>query len=189
MKEVLADGRIKAGILKSRRDWLDEHGGALKQAFLDSLTADTRALFTRPLLPTEWQPFRALVEIDRSLKDVFGKGRSNFLADLGRQSAQTNLAGPYRAFTRESIHDFFRNAALLHRQFQDFGTILYEQTGPTSGTMVHCEYISYSPIFCESALGYYEGCVAVHGGLRPMAVETTCQTKGDDRCTFDLTWR
>ena len=189
MTEVLAEGRVKAGIIKARRDWLEEHGGSLKQTFLDALTPETRALFTRPLLPTEWQPFSAIVEIDRTLKNVFGTGRSNFLADLGRQSAHMNLAGPYRAFTRESIHDFFRNAALLNRQFQDFGTITYEQTGPTSGRMVHSDYTSFSPIFCESALGYYEGCVAVHGGDRAIAVETKCQAKGDESCTFELTWR
>ena len=62
------------------------------------------------------------------------------------------------------------------------------QTGPSSGKMVHTEYVCYSRTFCNSAIGYYDGCITSHGGTHATVRETECQCYGDKTCTYEMTW-
>ena len=155
---------MKGGVFKSRLTWLnDNHTPDEKKQALAAMTAETRTILSGVILAGNWYPFASLVDLDRTFMNLFGGGKTEFLQELGRYSAKINLSGTYRAFDRDTNHDFFRNSALLHSQFQDFGKATYEQTGPSSGKMIHTDYPSYSRIFCESALGYYDGCITSHG--------------------------
>lgn len=188
-KELLAGGRMKGGVFRSHLTWLAENRPASdKQLFLDALSPDTRATFSAPVLATNWYPFAMLVEIDRTLMKLFGGGKLEFLSELGRYSARINLSTTYRAFDRDTNHDFFRNSALLHSQYQDFGKAAYEKLGESRGRMTHSDYTSYSPIFCASAVGYYEGCISSHGGRNVKVTETECQCYGGKSCTFEMSW-
>ena len=65
----------------------------------------------------------------------------------------------------------------------------YEQTGSTSVKMKHSGYDWFSPLFCESALGSYSAAVALHGVVHPTVLETSCQCRGEQTCTFVIRWR
>jgi hypothetical protein len=187
-KEVLAGGRLKGGVFKAHLAWLAEHRPASeKQRFLDALSPESRTAMSGSVLSTNWYPFAMLIDVDRTLMNLFGGGKLDFLLELGRYSA-INLSTTYRAFNRDTNHDFFRNSAILHSQFQDFGKARYEQTGESSGRMIHSEYTSFSPIYCASARGYYEGCVMSHGAARAKVTETECQCLGAQTCTFEMSW-
>jgi hypothetical protein len=180
---------MKGGVFKSRMTWLsDKQSAEDKQKLLAALTPEAKAICSGMVLAGNWYPFAALVDIDRTLMNLFGGGKAEFLRDLGRYSSRINLSGTYRAFDRNTNHEFFRNSALLHSQFQDFGNAVYEQTGPSAGKMVHSDYVCYSRIYCESALGYYEGCIMSHGAASSSVKETECQAYGDKTCTFELAW-
>ena len=179
---------MKGGIFKSRLAWVLEKHPDDKAKFLDALTPEAKKIVSGVILAGTWYPFSALVDIDRTLMNVFGAGKSEFLRDIGRYSAHVNISGTYKAFDRDTNHEFFRNSALLHAQFQDFGKAIYEQTGDSSGKMIHTEYPCYSRVFCDSAIGYYEGCITSHGASRAVVKELECQAYGDKSCTFDLRW-
>lgn len=188
-REVLTGGRIKGGMVKAHLSWLAENRSAQdKELFMQRLTPETRQTFSAPVLATNWYPFSILIEVDRALMDLFGNGKLEFLRELGRYSARINLSTAYRAFDRDTNHEFFRNSALLHSQFQDFGKARYEQTGEKSGRMIHTEYTCYSPLFCASALGYYEGCITSHGVARAVVTEPECHCYGGKSCTYDMKW-
>lgn len=187
-REVLTGGKMKGGIFKSHLTWLLENKPEEKQRLLDSVTAETRAILTGVILTANWYPFSSLVDLDRNLMNICGNGKPEFLKELGRYSAKINLSTTYRAFNRDTNHDFFRNSALLHSQFQDFGKATYEQTGDRSGRMIHTEYPCYSRIFCDSAFGYYDGCILSHGAASAVVIEKECQTYGDKSCTFEMRW-
>ena len=188
-KEVLPGGRMKGGIIKSHLAWLAENRPASdRDTFLSKLTPETKAICAAPVLATNWYTFATLIEIDRKLMELFGHGRMDFLKELGAYSARINLSTTYRAFNRDTNHDFFRNSALLHSQFQDFGKAKYEQVDDHSGRMIHTEYTCYSPIFCASALGYYDGCLTSHGASKATVVEKECQCYGAPTCTFEMKW-
>lgn len=181
---------MKGGIFRSHMQWVRDHRSADELArLLDALEPEARRALGGAILATSWMPFAWLIELDRTIAKLFGGGRDDTLRELGRYSATINLSTTYKMLNRKANHEFFRNSALLHAQFQDFGAVTYEQTGETAGRMVHTKYNAYSPVFCASALGYYEGCVASHGGKSPSVVETECQCYGDASCTFDISWK
>jgi hypothetical protein len=110
------------------------------------------------------------------------------MRELGRYSAEINLSTVYKAFRRDEIHEFFRHSSTLHRQFQDFGTCVYEPLGEGHGRISIRDAICYSPAYCSSEIGYLEQVIATHGGTKASVMESACQCASDDRCTFELRW-
>lgn len=129
------------------------------------------------------------MEVDRAIVKVFGGGDPAVLREVGAYSARSNLTGVYKAFRASSIHEFFVNGARLHSKFQNFGEAAYLMTTRTSGQMDHWGYDSYSPLFCESALGYYSESLLLHRAVSVQVDETSCQCRGASTCTFSLRWR
>lgn len=188
-REKLEGGRLKGGMFRSHLTWLTEHGKpGDRDAVLARLPEDSRQQLSGMILVSSWFPFGWLIALDRAIMEVCCGGRIEAIEDLGRWSATINLSTVYKAFDRQTNHAFFENSALLHRQFQDFGNVRYERTGETSGRMVLSEYPCYSPIFCASAIGYYQGVLESHGGKNARVRETECQCYGDPSCIFEMSW-
>jgi len=188
-REVLTFGKMKGGIFRSHLQWIKDKHPDDMQKVLDRLPADARQALGGAILATSWFPFAWLIALDRAIAEEFGGGSAETMRELGKYSALINLSTTYKLLDRKANHEFFRNSALLHTQFQDFGKVAYQQTGETSGRMIYTQYNSYSPAFCASALGYFEGCVESHGGKNVNVVEIECQCYGDPSCTFDISWK
>ena len=109
------------------------------------------------------------------------------MRSLGRHSGAQNLTGTYRAFVADDPHRLFERTALLHSQFQNFGQSSYERRGPCAGRIRVDGCDEYSPAFCESAQGFYEG--ALQALNRPgRCVEPRCACLGDAACVFEMEW-
>jgi hypothetical protein len=185
-KEKLDGGRIKGSMIRSRFDWLKEfHPECDRQEIIDKLPAATGARFARGILASEWYEFADAVALDKAMLERFGKQHPELLRDFGRHSAKKNLT---TVIASMSIHDFFKSSAKLHDRFQDFGTANYEQTSDTSGKMVYLKYPCYSPVYCESAFGFFEQCIVMFGGKNPKVTETLCHCSGDSSCTYSMQW-
>lgn len=188
-REVLEPGKVKGGMIRSHLSWIDEHRTPEeKKALLSRLPSDVAYAFSGSVLATTWVPFAWLIQLDRAVVADAGNAAAEILAEMGRYSARINLSTTYRAFTKDSLHHFFERAALLHSQFQDFGKVAYVAEGENSGRLIHRDYTSYSPIFCASAIGYYEGAILAHEAKSPKVHEVSCQCYGEPTCTFELSW-
>jgi predicted hydrocarbon binding protein len=183
--EVLAGGRVRASIAHAHLRWVRDYHG-------EHAIGELFAVLPEPLLgelrneETRWLSFESLIILDRVIERRFGRGRHGFLRELGRYSAHLNLAT--NGARGEAIHDFFHRATLLHAQFQDFGTAAYEELGLTSGRMAHSAYRCFSPVYCASAIGYYEQALVTNHAIPVRVEETSCQSNGDASCTFELEW-
>lgn len=186
--ERQAGGHVKGSMLRAHLDWVRDHTSREETIEFYAALPDGVRRQVSTVLAASWYEFTTLIEIDRAILTLFGNGDPRFLERLGAFSAEVNLAGVYRFFRRDGVHDFFRRSALLHDQFQDFGTAEYAEESGTSGTMRHREYPSFSPLFCASAIGYYRECVQLHGGRTVEVAETECQCAGDEACTFEIRW-
>ncbi len=185
-KEKLDGGRIKGSMIRSRFDWLKEtHPDIDRKAIVEALPEATRTKLTRGILASDWYDFADLIAVDRAFFSRFGAEHPEVLKDFGRYSAKANVTAMVNSMT---IHEFFRNSVKLHDRFQDFGEALYEQTGEKGGKMVFRKYPCYSTIFCDSAFGFFEQCVSMFGGKSVKVAEATCQCRGDDSCTFAMSW-
>jgi predicted hydrocarbon binding protein len=186
--EVLAGGKVKGAMVRAHlqfvRDRLGE--GAVAQT-LQSIPAPV-AQEVQSVLTSTWCAFESLILLDRAIARVARRDERELMRELGRYSAQINLTGVYRAFNRDDIHEFFRHSATLHRQFQDFGTCVYEHIDQLHGRISVRDAACFSPAYCASETGYLEQVIATHGGTSVSVTESLCKCANDDRCTFELKW-
>ena len=187
-REALAGGRVKGAMVRAHLQFVrDRIGEAALERTLASIP-ETVAAEVNGILVSSWCKFESLVVLDRTIARVSGREPHVVMRELGRYSADLNLSGAYRMFRSADLHEFFRRSVLLHRQFQDFGTVSYEPAGDTAGSMIHSNYPCFSPVYCHSAIGYYEQAIVVHGAKANLVIESSCQCAGDASCTFELEW-
>lgn len=187
-RESLAGGKVKGAMVRAHLQFVRDRLG--EPALAQTLKALPPAVAAelQGILASTWCTFESLVLLDRAIARVAKRDEQELMHELGRYSAQINLSTIYRAFHRDDIHEFFRNSATLHRQFQDFGDCEYEHVGPVHGRISVRNAVCYSPVYCASEAGYLEQVIAAHGGTSASVTESACQCGGDDRCTFELRW-
>lgn len=179
---------VKGTMIQAHLNWL-RFKGLEPTALTPHLSADLRKLVAHNVLATSWVSLLALVSVDRAIALLVGGNEDEVFRELGRHSATSNLAGVYAGFVSDEPHRFFEKQARLHARFQDFGASAYAETGPKSGRMKLTSYVEYSPVFCLSAVGYYQGALETMKAPGPIRVrETACTCAGDEACVFDLTW-
>ena len=188
-REALAGGHVKGSMVRAHLQFVKDRLGEPALAATLKALPPAVAAEVQGILTSTWCAFESLVTLDRTIARVAGRDERELMHELGRHSAQINLSTIYRAFNRDDLHDFFRNSATLHRQFQDFGDCQYERLGDTQARITIRNASCYSAAYCASEAGYLEQVIATHGGKDGKVVESTCQCAGDDRCTFELRWR
>jgi predicted hydrocarbon binding protein len=192
-KEVLigpdpAVAKVKGVMFGARRQFLlDSVGEAGFNAILAKLTRRTRGYVKTPLA-SSWCEFESLVELDRTIQNELKSKFPNVLALIGAASAELGIGRVYRLLDTEELVNFLENNAQFHDQYQKFGQVRFEKT-PNGARMIYSNYSCYSPIYCASAIGYFQESILRHGGTDPNVAETKCQCLGDRTCTFEMTWR
>ncbi len=184
-KEQLEGGRVKGGIPRAHLDWVRQQSGDRGVEDVLSRLPKKMADEMRHVLANTWCSFASVILLDRAIAELHG---TNAIRELGRWSAQQNLSTTYRGFKRADIHEFFERSAVLHAQFQDFGTEFYERLGENAGRITHRDYTTFSPTYCESACGYYEEVMKMHGASRAMVDHIACLGRGAKECVFELRW-
>ena len=186
--EVLTGGRVNGTIIKAHVKWVRDYRGDAAVAKLLAALPVERGMEVSAARANTWVSFESLILLDRAIERLFGQGARLFQRELGRYSAHLNLAASVGPFRAAELHRFLRCSAVLHTQFQDFGIVSYNQTGNKGGEMIHRGYPCFSPVYCQSALGYYEQVIVEHGATPFLVMERTCQCAGDAACTFELAW-
>jgi hypothetical protein len=180
---------VKGTMLQAHLTWADGKLQGARPRLEPLVQEECARLISHAVLATDWIPFRCLVAIDRAIAAAVGGTAKNVFRDLGRHSATLNLAGAYKGFIDEEPHRFFQQMAVLHRRFQNFGQSSYEKRGPRSGSIRLEGYGEYSPVFCESGVGYYEGALEMMKVPGPIyCAEPSCQCAGEPACVFELSW-
>jgi predicted hydrocarbon binding protein len=187
-RESLTGGRVKGAMVRAHLQFVRDQLGEPALALTLKALPPAVATEVQGILASTWCKFESLVVLDRTIARVAGRDERELMRELGRYSAQINLSTIYRAFHRDDIHEFFRNSATLHRQFQDFGDCEYENVGEGHGRISVRNAVCFSPAYCSSEAGYLEQVIATHGGTSASVTESVCQCANDDRCTFELRW-
>ena len=192
-KEVLVGpdpslAKVKGVMFGGRKQFLLETLGEEGfQRFLQKLTPRTRNYVKTPLA-SSWCEFESLMELDHAISDELKATYPNVLALIGAASAELGIGRVYRSLDSEELEKFLENNALFHDQYQKFGHVKFEKT-PSGGRMIYSNYPCYSPLYCASAIGFFQESILRHGGVDPNVVETKCQCHGDRTCTFEMSWR
>jgi hypothetical protein len=180
--------KVKGVMFGGRKQFLmDTVGEAGFNAILEKLTPRTRG-YVRTPLASSWCEFESLIELDRTIHNELKSKFPNVLALIGAASAELGIGRIYRSLDSEELAKFLENNALFHDQYQKFGALRFEKTAH-GARMTFLDYPCYSPIYCASAVGYFQESILRHGATEPNVSETKCQCHGEKTCTFELTWR
>ncbi len=180
--------KVKGVMFGARKQFiLDTAGEEGLTSILAKLSPKTAMNLKTPLA-SSWCDFGSLVELDRAIHETFKAKYPHVLILMGAASAELGIGKVYRSLDSEELTSFLEKNAMFHNQYQKFGKVKFEKT-PKGARMVYSEYPCYSPIYCASAAGYFFESILRHGGQEPTVVETTCQTKGDATCAYDMSWR
>ena len=181
--------QVKGTMIQAHVNWLSKRGTDPATALVAHLPAEAAKLVAHGVLATSWVPLTSLIAVDRAIALVAKGNPDDVYRELGRFSATSNLSGIYAGFVSDEPHRFFEKQARLHDRFQNFGASTYKVLGPRSGQMRLTKYTEYSPVFCLSAVGYYQGALETMKAPGPIRVrETECTCAGDAACAFDLAW-
>jgi hypothetical protein len=182
------DAKVKGVMFGGRKQFLTDTVG--EEGYYAILAKLPPAALTaaRTPLASSWYDFASLVQFDRAIYEALRAKYPNVLALMGAASAELGIGRVYKSLDSTKLEDFLDSQTLFHSQFQKFGRVRFEKTD-RGGRMIYSNYPVYSPIFCASAVGFFLEAILRHGGEQPGVTETTCQTRGDDTCTYELTWR
>jgi len=185
--ERLEGGRVKGSLLSAHLDYARDYGS--RREFIDFFEEIPDALRRQvgALVPGVWYPFSSLIALDRLIIDRFGGGDVHFAEELGTYTAQRSYAAMSRF--AGGPHEFFARAPILHRDWYDFLSSEYVQSGERSGTMLHRGYRAHSRIDCGVMAGFYREGVRLHGGSDVALREAACRCKADSFCAFEIAWR
>lgn len=192
-KEVLQGhdpsiAKVKGVMFGGRKQFLLETLGEEGfNAFAARLTPRTRGYVKTPLA-SSWCEFESLIELDRAIHNELKSRYPNVLALIGAASAELGIGRIYKSLDSASLVQFLEGNAMFHDQYQKFGNVQFEKTA-TGARMIYSNYPVHSPVFCASAIGYFQESILRHGGTEPAVTETKCQCHGDKTCTFEMKWR
>ena len=176
-------------MLAAHLEWARGRFPSATQALRPHLPPELLPLVTGAVLATEWYPLATLVAVDKAIAQAVGGPRDAVYRELGRNSALVNLAGAYKTFIRDEPHRFFEAQARLHDRFLNFGRKEYVPGSGSKGEIRLSGYLEYSPVFCRSAGGYYEGALEMMKAPGPIRVtESACQCARAPACVFELLW-
>jgi hypothetical protein len=189
-QERLGDGaKVTSSILTAYLAWAEERWKDALERVRPHVDADTAALIARDLPDNRRVLFRHLIAVAKAIAAADGGSPDDVYHALGRHSAATNMAGAYGRFTPDAPHHFFDHMDHLHHTFQNFGSSEYSRTGERSGRVRLEGYQEYSPVYCRSAIGYYEEALRMLHAPGPVkVVETSCQCAGQPACVYELSW-
>jgi uncharacterized protein (TIGR02265 family) len=190
IKQELLTGKaaIKGTMLQAHLGWAQKQLGDVSR-LKAHVQPECVEYVNAATLSTTWVPFRCLINIDRAIAAAVGGSPDRVFRDLGMHSATINLGGVYKTFISSEPHRVFTQMGVLHRQFQDFGEWQYTKTGDAAGRITLWEYSEYSPVYCSSGAGYFEGALKMMHAPGYITVrETACHCAGDRECQFELSW-
>jgi len=186
--ERLENGRVKGAVIRAHIEWVrDYNSRADVIALFEEMPRALRQQIST-LAPGPWYPFATLIAVDRMIVERFGGGRLQFAGELGAYFARRTLAETRPFLLQGALHDFFGRAALLYREWYDFGSAEYVKSGSRSGCMLRRGYGAHSPMDCAATGGFHRECIRLHGYADAAVRESACRCRADGFCAFELSW-
>jgi hypothetical protein len=173
-----------------RRDFVcDHYGEKYWKNVLARLSEDSRSIVSQTLAPTRQYPQKVYSEMIAAIKSELGNGNSdNLVREMARYVAQAEAKDAYRfvleADTAAGI--LYRLPLLWQLQIPD-GEMYLNQRSDTAFT-IELGNLVEEELCQNSMVGYIEGLLNLQGINNPKVLHATCVHRGDERCTYEVSW-
>jgi len=179
--------KVKGVMFAARREFLmKDIGERTFYSIVSKLSPDTMRVAMHPVAGS-WYDFAAIVEYDRAIWSSCHETYPYILDLIGAASAELGITRVFSQLDEAELFAFLEKLAQFHEQYQSYGRLTAERTA-TGARMHYHDYPCYSPVFCASGHGFLLEAIMRHGGRDAEVVETKCHCRGDEVCTYELTW-
>jgi hypothetical protein len=134
---------VKGTALKTTRDFIKTQFPDQYDKWLDSLTPESRKIFTSTLDATAWYPFREgyKIPVNKIIELCYNKDLKTGGDRLGNYSAETALKGFYKVFLLIASPQFLmQRASKIFTTFYNPSKVEAEITGPYSAILRVLEF-------------------------------------------------
>ena len=179
-----AEGLVPAVFGQARLEWVEMVcGPRVVQRVLAALPRRDEAE-ARLLSKARWCPAELVTELDETLQEICGPSLSR-LHQIGRLAARNSLTG---IAAPTILHRILRADAVLVLLFKSGARTRYDELGACRGRLSSSSLVPLPQGWCDSVVGFLEEAIVMHGAFDPRVRTTSCQSRGDRDCTFDLQW-
>jgi predicted hydrocarbon binding protein len=182
---TVGTANVKGSKISSKLAFVEKHYGpqALQQ-LLGSLSSEDRASLAN-VIDLKWYPFELYDHVLRAIVSVNAKNDESVLDRIGAHSAEHQLNNIYSAYKREDLIRMFRNMVPMHAHMNDPGQMEVTIGGAAACTIIVTEPRSTASA-CRVSRAFYKRVAEMAGAKDVRVNETTCTSRGDDACRFEI---
>ena len=182
---------IKGNILSARAAYVRKSAGdAVWKQVLGRLPREDQRVLTGPILPMTWYPMELGLRLDDAIAAELSPGDAQrVFLEMGRASADVNLAGAEKVFLRPGDpHFLLRKAPQIYSFYYQVGRRTYEKLSATSAMVRTYEAESVTATDCLTVMGWHVRALELSGAVEARVEHPMCRVHGADHCAYLFSW-
>ncbi len=183
--------KVKGTILSSAQAFVKDKFPNRYDDWLESLTPESRELFTNPIMASEWYDIQhGLFEPTEKLAEIFYNNDINKVAwEMGRYSAEVGLKGIYKVFVLISTPQFImKRGGKILSSFYDPCHLTTGDVRPKGVDIIISEFPGSSEITESRIGGWMEKALEITNVKNITIDKTKSLAKGDDQTQYVVNW-
>lgn len=187
---VVMSARIKGTILLSRKSLVSERFGPEQlDSVIASLPPADQGLLRGMILPLSWYPAETCFRFDAAIIKIIGGNAQRAFRELGRKSAEDNLARFQAGFIRgKTPLTFLAQTPAIYRLYYEVGSREFTKSSETSGVLTTHGAESVTAADCLTVMGWHERALEMVGAKKPVLTHPTCRAEGATTCVYNVAW-
>ena len=183
--------KVKGTILTSIQGFVKENFPNRYQEWIDQLSVDSKGLFTKTIMATEWYDYQdGLVKPSELVSSLFYNNDIKKSAwEIGRYSAEVGLKGIYKVFVLIATPQFImkRGGKILASFYEP--SVLTIGTERPKGVDIHVtEFPDPSEVAENRIAGWMEKALEICGVTNITIELTESLLKGNDKTVYTINW-
>jgi hypothetical protein len=186
----MRENQIKGNMLGRRAPYVrDRWGQPALDALIRAVPPSARKYLTTPPLSFAWYPFGVLMDIDRALIEGPMGGNLDGAYEFGSAIAKHDLPLLYKVLFRVGSPAFIvKRLNIVARQYiRDSVVAVHLEGAGRARVTLGGRRLPY--YFCAYGVsGWLDAALEMSGAKNPAVEHPTCLHRGDEACTWRLTW-
>lgn len=182
---------VKGNILAARAKYVRERQGeAGWRRVLERLPPEDRKVLAGAVLPMSWYAMELCLRLDDAVAaELSPTDPQKAFVDMGRASADVNLAGAEKVFIRVGDPQYLlKMAPQIYGFYYQVGRRTYEKLGPNEGAIRTFEAESVTFTDCLTVMGWHQRALELSGATEVKYEHPVCRARGGDHCAYTFRW-
>jgi uncharacterized protein (TIGR02265 family) len=180
--------QVKGSVVLSRLEFIAAKG--VFDEVMAALPADDQKVWRGIVLAVSWYSFEMAQRLDQAIATVLSpKQKRQFFLEMGRTSADANLANIHKTFVKAGDpHYLLSRAPQIYGKYYDKGHRTYEKVSPTTCILKTFDAENVTLDDCLTVVGWHVRAIEICGGKNARVKETLCRAQGDSHCEYHCSW-